>query len=89
MRNRKTIACLLMFSFLLMLVAAGCSSKPAATPTAPAPKVLKVAAEAWMIDKFHMKKAADAFKAKNPDIEVVIQPYADRQVLSNFALQWS
>ena len=89
MRNRKTIACLLMFSFMLMLVAAGCSSKPAATPTAPAPKVLKVAAEAWMIDKFHMKKAADAFKAKNPDIEVVIQPYADRQVLSNFALQWS
>lgn len=89
MEKRKMLACVLILSLLLALAAAGCSSSKPAASTAPSPKVVKVAAEAWMIDKFHMKKAADAFKAKNPDIEVVISPYADRQVLSNFALQWS
>ena len=53
------------------------------------PKRVRVAAEAWMVEKLYVQQAVDKFAAENPDIEVELVPYADPTVLSNFAIQWS
>ena len=88
MSVKKFVVFATLVAFLAMMALSGCSSKPA-SKEGTAPKVIRVGAEAWMVDKLSLKKSADLFMANNPGIEVKIQPYADRQVLSNFALQWS
>lgn len=84
----KKLVGILLVVFMIAMVAAGCGGNKQAANTGGA-KVVRVFAEAWMIDKFHLKDAADAFTKKHSGVEVKIQPYSDRQVLSNFALQWS
>jgi multiple sugar transport system substrate-binding protein len=79
----------------LSVLLAGCSSKPAEnTNGAPAaakeePKTLRIGVESWMVEKLLINEAVAKFKAKHPDINVTIAPYADKSILSNFALQWS
>ena len=50
---------------------------------------INVAAQAWMIEKFHMDDMVAKFEEANPDLNVEITEYPDNQSLSNFALQWS
>ncbi len=50
---------------------------------------INVAAQAWMIEKFHMDDMVATFEDANPDLNVEITEYPDNQSLSNFALQWS
>lgn len=50
---------------------------------------VNVAAQAWMIEKFHMQDMVKAYEEANPDVDVKITEYPDNQSLSNFALQWS
>jgi ABC-type glycerol-3-phosphate transport system substrate-binding protein len=88
MSGKKLVVLAILIAFAAGLILAGCSSKPSSNAGTSA-KVIRVGAEAWMVDKLYLKKSADKFMANNPGIEVKIQPYADRQVLSNFALQWS
>jgi multiple sugar transport system substrate-binding protein len=87
-----TVAC------SVMALSVGCSKSPAKDAAAPSsvnkpaaeePKVLKIGAESWMVEKLQLDKAVEKFKKNHPDIDVSLQPYADRNVLPNFALQWS
>ncbi|MCZ8512166.1 extracellular solute-binding protein [Paenibacillus filicis] len=55
----------------------------------PEPKTLKIAPDAWMVEKLQLNTAVAKFKEKHPDVNVVLQPYPDKTVLANFALQWS
>jgi len=50
---------------------------------------VNVAAQAWMIEKFHMQDMVAAFESANSDVDVEVTEYPDNQSLSNFALQWS
>ncbi|MHB1651771.1 MAG: ABC transporter substrate-binding protein [Desulfitobacteriaceae bacterium] len=88
-RPKKTLIYLMSVILILTLSVVGCGSSSASSKNDNnGSKVVKVSAQAWMIDKFHLKQAADDFMAKNPGVQVEIEPYADNQVLSNFALQW-
>lgn len=61
--------------------AGGASQEPSDT--------IRVAAQAWMIEKFHMDDMVTKFEEENPDLNVQVTQYPDNQSLSNFALQWS
>jgi ABC-type glycerol-3-phosphate transport system substrate-binding protein len=50
---------------------------------------ITVAAQAWMVEKFHMAEMVDKFEDANPGKTVKVVEYPDNQALSNFALQWS
>ncbi|GAA3739357.1 sugar ABC transporter substrate-binding protein [Leifsonia bigeumensis] len=50
---------------------------------------ITVAAQAWMVEKFHMADMVKKFEAANPGKTVNVVEYPDNQALSNFALQWS
>jgi multiple sugar transport system substrate-binding protein len=52
-------------------------------------KSINVAAQAWMVEKFHMDDVVKKFEDVNPGITVKVVEYPDNQSLSNFALQWS
>jgi multiple sugar transport system substrate-binding protein len=94
----KAIALLSVCSILA--IASACSKPSQSTPSsspaggastaaAQEPKTLKIAPDAWMVEKLQLNTAVAKFKAKHPDINVVLQPYPDKTVLANFALQWS
>ncbi len=69
---------------------AGCSSGgDSADGSADESNEITVAAQAWMITKFHMEDMVKKFEDANPGKTVKIVEYADNQALSNFALQWS
>jgi len=50
---------------------------------------ITVAAQAWMVEKFHMNDMVDKFEADHPGKTVKIVQYPDNQSLANFSLQWS
>ena len=52
-------------------------------------KSINVAAQAWMVEKFHMNDMVKKFEAANPGTTVKIVQYPDNQSLANFSLQWS
>lgn len=52
-------------------------------------KSINVAAQAWMVEKFHMNDMVKKFEAANPGTTVKVVQYPDNQSLANFSLQWS
>lgn len=48
-----------------------------------------IAAQAWMVEKFHMDEMVTKFEAANPGKTAKIVEYPDNQSLANFSLQWS
>lgn len=48
-----------------------------------------IAAQAWMIEKFHMDEAVKKFEDANPGKTAKLVEYPDNQSLANFSLQWS
>jgi multiple sugar transport system substrate-binding protein len=50
---------------------------------------INVAAQAWMVEKFHMNDMVKEFEDANPGTTVKIVQYPDNQSLANFSLQWS
>ncbi len=79
---------------IVLLIPMACSSdntsqKPAGEGNEGGSKSLKIGADAWMVEKLKLDVAVKKFKANHPDIDVQISPYADKTVLSTFALQWS
>lgn len=50
---------------------------------------INVAAQAWMVEKFHMNDMVKTFEAANPGTTVKVVQYPDNQSLANFSLQWS
>lgn len=48
-----------------------------------------IAAQAWMIQKFHMDEMVKKFEAANPGKTAKLVEYPDNQSLANFSLQWS
>jgi len=50
---------------------------------------INVAAQAWMVEKFHLKDMVSKFEAANPGTTVKVVQYPDNQSLANFSLQWS
>jgi ABC-type glycerol-3-phosphate transport system substrate-binding protein len=71
---------------LITMVAAGCGS---GSSSGSGSNEVNVAAQAWMIEKFHMQAMVEKFESANPGVTVNIVEYPDNQALSNFALQWS
>lgn len=77
-------------AFSLAACAGGGTGGGAGAGAEQAPSdTINVAAQAWMIEKFHMDDMVATFEDANPDLEVEITEYPDNQSLSNFALQWS
>ncbi len=77
-------------AFSLAACAGGGTGGGAGAGAEQAPSdTINVAAQAWMIEKFHMEDMVATFEDANPDLEVEITEYPDNQSLSNFALQWS
>ncbi|MEK5444658.1 ABC transporter substrate-binding protein [Fredinandcohnia sp. FSL W7-1320] len=80
---------------IVLLIPIACSSKdPTQRISGEGEKesgkvTLKLGADAWMVEKLKLDQAVKKFNANHPDIQVQISPYADRTVLSTFALQWS
>jgi multiple sugar transport system substrate-binding protein len=99
MSKMKLRGLAVLFVCLLLVIATACSRGSGAagtneqggtaSPGTPEPKKLIIAPEAWMVDKLQINTAVDKFKKAHPDIEVTIQPYADKTLLSNYALQWT
>ncbi|HET6298595.1 MAG TPA: extracellular solute-binding protein [Kribbella sp.] len=50
---------------------------------------INVAAQAWMVEKFHLNDMVKQFEGANPGTKVNITQYPDNQSLANFSLQWS
>ncbi len=48
-----------------------------------------IAAQAWMIEKFHMNDMVKKFETDNPGKKAKLVEYPDNQSLANFSLQWS
>lgn len=48
-----------------------------------------IAAQAWMIQKFHMDDMVKKFEQANPGKTAKLVEYPDNQSLANFSLQWS
>lgn len=84
-RKRKIMAALGVFA-LITMAAAGCGS---GSSSGSGGNEVNVAAQAWMIEKFHMPDMVKRFESANPGVRVNIVEYPDNQALSNFALQWS
>lgn len=89
--QRKAMA-LIGVGALVSLTAAGCASSGGSGGSGGSDDgsgEVNVAAQAWMIEKFHMEDMVDSFEAANDGVTVNIAEYPDNQALSNFALQWS
>ena len=67
----------------------GGGGQAAAGSTDSSCDAVNIAAQAWMIEKFHMEDMAATFEQAQPGVDVKITEYPDNQSLSNFALQWS
>lgn len=52
-------------------------------------KSINVAAQAWMVEKFHLNDMVKKFESANPGTTVKVVQYPDNQSLANFSLQWS
>ena len=89
-KSRLRAAAALTLVVALTLAACGGGGGGGQAGAAQAPSdTIKVAAQAWMIEKFHMEDMVTTFEEANPDLNVEITEYPDNQSLSNFALQWS
>lgn len=83
---------LIAFGSAVALVATGCAAgggSKGESKSGPKSTSINVAAQAWMIEKFHMNDMVDNFEAANEGVTVNVVEYPDNQSLSNFALQWS
>jgi multiple sugar transport system substrate-binding protein len=87
-RHRKLITAVA-FTSAAAFALAGCASGDSGQADGIESTEVTVAAQAWMIEKFHMADMVDKFEAANPGKTVTIVEYPDNQALSNFALQWS
>lgn len=86
MRRKSKIMAALGVCALITMAAAGCGS---GASSGSGGNEVNVAAQAWMIEKFHMQDMVERFESANPGVTVDIVEYPDNQALSNFALQWS
>ncbi|WP_166789429.1 ABC transporter substrate-binding protein [Cryobacterium sp. TMS1-20-1] len=90
MKRQRKVATLIAFGATMALTAVGCASNAGVGDDSESQSTsINVAAQAWMIEKFHMNDMVDNFEAANESTTVNIVEYPDNQSLSNFALQWS
>lgn len=87
-RKRRFITAVALTS-VAALALTGCASGGAGAGDGVESTEVTVAAQAWMVEKFHMTDMVDKFEEANPGTTVTIVEYPDNQALSNFALQWS
>lgn len=91
MNRQRRLVTTIASSAIAAMALAGCSSgaKSAEVAAAPESTEITVAAQAWMVEKFHMADMVTKFEDENPGKTINVVEYADNQALSNFALQWS
>ena len=91
MNRQRRLVTTIASSAIAAMALAGCSSgaKSAEVAAAPESTEITVAAQAWMVEKFHMADMVAKFEDENPGKTINVVEYADNQALSNFALQWS
>lgn len=90
MRMQHKVVGIMAMAAIASMTLAGCSSGGEGPGDgADESNEITVAAQAWMVEKFHMAEMVDKFEAENPGKTVKVVEYPDNQALSNFALQWS
>lgn len=88
-RQRKGTTVIALASVAAMALAGCASSEGGPGNSASDSNEITVAAQAWMVEKFHMADMVEKFEDANPGKTVNVVEYPDNQALSNFALQWS
>ncbi len=90
MKRQHKVVGLVASAAIAAMTLAGCSSGGDSPGNgAEESNEITVAAQAWMVEKFHMADMVEKFEAANPGKTVNVVEYPDNQALSNFALQWS
>lgn len=93
LKRPDKVATVIASTSVVAMILAGCAigatSKSATEQQNPKSKSINVAAQAWMVQKFHMDDMVKSFEKANPGTTVKVVEYPDNQSLSNFALQWS
>lgn len=93
MRIQGKLGVVIVSASMVAMSLAGCSKGSGATGASvkqnPSAKSINVAAQAWMVTKFHMGDMVKSFEKANPGTTINVVEYPDNQSLSNFALQWS
>lgn len=91
MNRQRRLVTTIASGAIAAMALAGCASGATSTEGADAPESTEVtvAAQAWMVEKFHMADMVTKFEDENPGKTINVVEYADNQALSNFALQWS
>jgi ABC-type glycerol-3-phosphate transport system substrate-binding protein len=85
----RTIACTVALALTLAACAGQGGAKVAKVTQNEKSTSINVAAQAWMVDKFHMNDMVKKFEDANPGTTVNIVQYPDNNSLANFSLQWS
>jgi len=49
---------------------------------------VRITAESWQINKIFIEEAAERFMKDHPKVEVDVETYAEKSVISNFAINW-
>ncbi len=90
MKRQHKVVGLVASAAITAMTLAGCSSGGDSPGNgAEESNEITVAAQAWMVEKFHLADMVEKFEAANPGKTVNVVEYPDNQALSNFALQWS
>ncbi|MBB5633714.1 ABC-type glycerol-3-phosphate transport system substrate-binding protein [Cryobacterium mesophilum] len=91
MKRQRNVMSLMATASIAAMALAGCSATGGGDTgdAAPESNEITVAAQAWMVQKFHMADMVKKFEEANPGKTVTVVEYPDNQALSNFALQWS
>lgn len=90
MKRQHKVVGLVASAAIAAMTLAGCSSGGDSPGNgAEESNEITVAAQAWMVEKFHLADMVEKFEAANPGKTVNVVEYPDNQALSNFALQWS
>lgn len=93
MKKQRNFLAVIAATSVAALTLAGCGGGSGESDGDPAAegesKTIDVAAQAWMVEKFHMDDMVTKFEEANQGTTVNIVEYPDNQSLSNFALQWS
>lgn len=90
-KKEKKMRKRLITAIVLLIVACGFvfAGGTAEAPKAGGKTKIVVAAESWQINKLFLQQAADDFMTKHPDVEIVLQEYADSTVVTNYSIDWA
>lgn len=93
MKRQRKVTTIITFTSLVAMTLASCSAGGSGTGASGTQNAkstsINVAAQAWMVQKFHISDMVKKFETANPGTTVNVVEYPDNQSLSNFALQWS